>query len=195
MAAVASDAQVPRRSLTDACPQAAVATLMRHIGVEVSGDLEETPARVVKALVEMTSGYAESPSEILSKRFDVAHAGVVVLKGIRFTSLCEHHMLPFTGHASVAYIPGESLVGISKLARLVECFAKRLQVQERLGDQVADALVKYLNPVGAAVQIRAHHECMGCRGVKQPDAEMVTSSLRGVFFDDPKSRAEILALL
>lgn len=174
---------------------AAVVELLYHIGEDPGREgLLDTPARVARALREMTSGYEEDPAEILGTTFDVACDELVVLRGIRFTSLCEHHMLPFTGTATVGYLPGARVVGLSKLARLVLCFARRLQVQERLTRQVARAIMEHLDAAGAGVVVRAHHHCMGCRGVKQPDAEMVTSAMLGAFRDDPAARAELLAL-
>jgi len=116
------------------------------------------------------------------------------LRGVRFASLCEHHVLPFTGQANVAYIPSKRVVGVSKLARLVQCFARRLQIQERMTRQVADAIMAHLQPQGVAVVVRAKHQCMGCRGVGQPDAEMVTSAMLGIMRDDDKARGEALAL-
>jgi GTP cyclohydrolase I len=171
-------------------------TLLEWIGEDPSRDgLVATPRRVIDAWVEMTSGYHEDPAELLSVRFEAAHDEIVVLNGIRFSSLCEHHILPFTGTASVAYLPGEKIVGLSKLARLVSCYARRLQVQERLTDQIASALMEHAGAAAAAVVIRASHHCMGCRGVRQPDAVMVTSSMLGLFRDTPEARAEVLRLM
>lgn len=157
-------------------------------------DLAETPLRFVRALEEMTHGYYQDPKEILSRRFDVVCDDMVVLRGIEFYSLCEHHILPFSGTATVAYLPNGAVVGISKLARLVECYARRLQVQERLTTQIAHTLMDELACPGAACIIRAHHLCMGCRGVRQPSTELVTSAMLGVFRDSPRARAELLGL-
>lgn len=158
--------------------------------------LEETPARVLRALKEMTQGSWEDPKEILSKQFDSEHDELVILRAIPFTSLCEHHVLPFTGTASVAYIPKPGkVVGLSKLGRLVQCFTKRLQIQERMTNQIADALVENLQPLGAACIIRAAHSCMSCRGAKLTGTEFITSAIRGVFRDDPSARAELMALI
>lgn len=158
--------------------------------------LRDTPRRVVKALREMTEGYEMKPAEILSTTFDEPHDEMIVLRGVRFTSLCEHHVLPFTGSATVGYIPngGGKIVGLSKLARLVECYAKRLQVQERMTDQITAALLEHLEPRGAGAVVRASHACMAVRGARQPDAEMVTSSLHGLLREDPAARAEFMAL-
>ena len=172
----------------------AVATLLRFIGEQPERDgLRDTPARVVKAWREMTAGYAEDPAEILSRTFDESSDEMVILRGISFYSTCEHHLLPFYGEAVVGYLPGK-VVGISKLARLVECFAKRLQVQERMTRQIADAVEKHLEARGVGVVLRAHHLCMGCRGVRQEETEMVTSSMLGTLRTDATSRAEFLKL-
>ena len=172
----------------------AVATLLRFIGEEPERDgLRDTPARVVKAWREMTAGYAEDPAEILARTFDESSDELVILRGISFYSTCEHHMLPFYGQAVVGYLPGK-VVGISKLARLVECFAKRLQVQERMTRQIAEAVETHLEARGVGVVLRAHHLCMGCRGVRQEETEMVTSSMLGTLRTDATSRAEFLKL-
>jgi GTP cyclohydrolase I len=172
----------------------AVVTLLRFIGEEPERDgLRDTPARVVKAWREMTAGYAEDPAEILSRTFEESSDELVILRGISFYSTCEHHLLPFYGQAVVGYLPGK-VVGISKLARLVECFAKRLQVQERMTRQIADAVETHLNARGVGVVLRAHHLCMGCRGVRQEETEMVTSAMLGTLRTDATSRAEFLKL-
>ena len=172
----------------------AVATLLRFIGEEPKRDgLRDTPARVVKAWREMTAGYAEEPAEILARTFDESSDELVILRGISFYSTCEHHLLPFYGQAVVGYLPGK-VVGISKLARLVECFAKRLQVQERMTRQIAEAVETHLEARGVGVVLRAHHLCMGCRGVRQEETEMVTSSMLGTLRTDATSRAEFLKL-
>lgn len=172
----------------------AVATLLRFIGEEPERNgLRDTPARVVKAWREMTAGYAEDPGEILARTFDESSDELVILRGISFYSTCEHHLLPFYGQAVVGYLPGK-VVGISKLARLVECFAKRLQVQERMTRQIAEAVETHLEARGVGVVLRAHHLCMGCRGVRQEETEMVTSSMLGTLRTDATSRAEFLRL-
>lgn len=177
-----------------AAAEEAVATLLRFIGEEPERDgLRDTPARVVRAWREMTAGYAEDPAEILSRTFEESSDELVILRGISFYSTCEHHLLPFYGEASVGYLPGK-VVGISKLARLVECFAKRLQVQERMTRQIADAIERHLEARGVGVVLRAHHLCMGCRGVRQEETEMVTSAMLGTLRTDATSRAEFLKL-
>ena len=158
--------------------------------------LKNTPKRVVESWDEIYSGYNKNPKEILNATFNgEGYDGIVLLKDIEFYSTCEHHLLAFTGKAHVAYIPTDKIVGISKLARLVEVYAKRLQNQERITTQVADALINHLKPLGAAVIIEASHSCMGCRGVKKNHAIMTTSAMRGVFFDKAEARAELMQLI
>jgi len=177
-------------------PADAVTRLLEYIGEDPKRDgLRDTPARVLHAWKEMTEGYAQNPELILSKTFDIEHDEMILLDGIRFSSICEHHMLPFTGTAAVAYIPGKKVVGISKLARLVLCHAHRLQVQERLTEDIARDVMTFLQARGAGVVIRAHHSCMGCRGVNQPDARMVTSCMLGAMRDKPEARAELMRLM
>lgn len=157
--------------------------------------LAGTPARWIRALHEMTEGYRLDPKKILDKRFACASDEMIVLRKIDFTSLCEHHLLPFTGTADVGYIPGtKSVVGISKLARLVECHARRFQIQERMTGDIAADMMKELNPLGVGVVVRASHSCLGCRGIRKPNAIMVTSSLLGKFRTEPDVRREFLAL-
>lgn len=159
--------------------------------------IQDTPKRVLKAYLEMTDGYNHDPEAILAKRFAQHYDELILLKGIEFTSLCEHHLLPFNGTATVGYLPNSgnaSVVGLSKLARLVECYAKRLQIQERMAEQIADALDKYLEPRGVGVILRATHFCMACRGVRQRNAQMVTSVFRGELRNNASARAEFLSL-
>jgi GTP cyclohydrolase IA len=177
-------------------PLRGVESLLVTLGEDPTRDgLRDTPKRVVKAYKEMTRGYQQDPKEILSRCFDIDTDELVILKNIEFSSLCEHHLLPFVGTATVGYIPAGKVVGISKLARLVDCFANRLQVQERLTRQIAAALIEVLQPAGVAVLVDAHHQCMGCRGVKRPRASMITSCMLGRFREDPKARAEFLSLI
>lgn len=177
--------------------QAAVRVLLRYIGEDPNRDgLRDTPKRVLKALSEMTSGMIEDPAKILERQFALEHDELILLKEIPFTSLCEHHLLPFSGTAAVAYVPqGGVIVGLSKLARLVQCFARRPQVQERMTGEVADSLVKHLQPIGAACIISAEHSCMACRGARLPGAKFVTSALRGALKEDPRARAELISLM
>jgi GTP cyclohydrolase I len=157
--------------------------------------LLRTPNRVARAYVELMSGLKIDPRAHLKTVFHEQYQEVVLLRDIEFHSLCEHHLLPFTGRAHVAYLPDGKVVGLSKLARLVEGYARRPQVQERLTTQIADALMEELNPIGAAVVIEAVHTCMTMRGVKKHGSTMVTSELRGIFKKNPASRAEILSLM
>ena len=172
----------------------AVETLLRVMGEDPERDgLRETPRRVVRALLEMTAGYDESPADILSKTFAEHSDELIVLRGIDFHSMCQHHLLPFQGVAHVGYLPGK-VVGISKLARLVHCFARRLQIQERMTQQIADAVATHLEARGVGVIIAAHHLCMGCRGVKLPATQLITSSMLGTLRSDPNTRSEFLRL-
>lgn len=191
---MSSTAPVKINFARETAAEKAVVTLLRFIGEDPARDgLVDTPSRVVKAWREMTAGYDEDPAEILSRTFDETSDEMIVLRGISFYSTCEHHMLPFYGEAQVGYLPGR-VVGISKLARLVNCFARRLQIQERMTRQIAEAIETHLEAKGVGVVIRAHHLCMGCRGVKQEETEMVTSSLLGRLRNDASSRAEFLRL-
>ena len=163
---------------------------------DVRGGLEETPDRVAKAWEFWTSGYGMDPAEVL-KTFEDGADGVdemVMVKDIPFYSHCEHHMAPIFGTATIAYLPDGKIVGLSKMSRLLEVYARRLQVQERLTCQVADAMMTHLQPLGAAVVIKARHLCMESRGVCQQGHHTVTSALRGVFKEDPIVRAEFLQL-
>ncbi len=163
-------------------------------GVTLNEDLEETPARLARALAEMTSGYQEDPRVHLQRTFGVAHDEAVVVRDIRFASLCEHHVLPFSGTVSVGYIPSDRIVGLSKIPRMVRGYAARLQVQERLTTQIASAIEEVLRPRGVAVLVRGEHSCMQLRGVRA-NGEMVTSAMRGVFRNDASARAEVLQLM
>lgn len=172
----------------------AVTALLRLVGEDSQRDgLRETPRRVVKALLEMTAGYDESPADILSKTFAEHSDELIVLRGIDFHSMCEHHMLPFQGVAHVGYLPGK-VVGISKLARLVHCFARRLQIQERMTQQIAHAVETHLEARGVGVIVTAHHLCMGCRGVRLPNTELVTSAMLGTLRNSAETRSEFLRL-
>lgn len=178
--------------VTECEAQDAVRRLLVHLGEDPERPgLVDTPARVVRALREMTEGARQDPSDVLATVFPDAHDGMVVVRDIPFVSLCEHHLLPFRGVATVAYVPAGNVVGLSKVSRLVQGYARRLQMQERLTDDVADALEGRLQTKGVAVQIRARHACMGDRGVRTP-AEMVTSTFRGILALSPH-REEFLA--
>jgi GTP cyclohydrolase I len=157
--------------------------------------LRETPRRVAETLVELTSGYHDDPDAILSVQFSEACDQLIVVKDIEFWSLCEHHMLPFHGHASVGYIPREHrIVGLSKLARVVHCFAKRLQNQERMTTQIAEAIERVLHPAGVGVVLEASHTCMQMRGIRTVGS-MVTSDLRGALREEASARQEFLSLV
>ncbi len=177
------------------CAVSAVRDLLRYLGEDPRRDgLLETPARVVKALREMTAGYKMDPAQILSKTFAESSDQLILVRDIDFYSTCEHHLLPFYGTAHVAYLPGERVVGLSKIPRLVECFALRLQIQERLTAQIADALHEILGCRGVGVVIRAKHLCMACRGVRKDKASMVTSAMRGLMLTEASLKAEFLNL-
>jgi len=173
-----------------------VTRLLQYIGEDPTRDgLKDTPKRVLKAWKDLTVGYQQDPQTILNKSFEQPHDELVVLRGIEFHSTCEHHLLPFYGTASVGYIPGQTVVGISKLARLVDCYARRLQIQERLTSQIAESIMSILKARGVGVVIKAKHSCMGCRGVMKPDSDMVTSVTTGVLREDPRARAEFMSLV
>lgn len=157
--------------------------------------LQETPFRFIKALAEHTTGYREDPAQHLTKTFDVDHNDIVLVKDIPFNSLCEHHLAPFVGKVHIAYIPSDKITGLSKFGRTVEGYAKRLQVQERLTQQIADAIQDTLNPQAVAVIIEAEHTCMSGRGIKKHGATTVTSTMRGLFKENATARGEVLSLL
>lgn len=157
----------------------------------------ETPARVAKMWDELLKGYSEDPQAILHKTFSVdgSDGGIVCVKDIPFYSCCEHHLVPFFGTASIAYLPHERAVGLSKLARLVECYARRLQVQERMTKQIADAIRGHLDAEGVLVVIKAEHMCMTMRGIQKPGTQTVTSRCYGTFRESDGARAEAMRLL
>jgi len=177
----------------------AVRTLLNYLEGTENGTregLDKTPARVIDAWDEIFAGYGMNAGDILEATFNAeGYNGIVLLRDIEFTSTCEHHLLPFRGRAHVAYIPVERIVGISKLARIVELHARKLQNQERITKGVADDLERELNPLGAAVILEASHGCMQCRGVAKQQAVMTTSAMRGVFFDKQEARAELMQLI
>lgn len=178
--------------------QEAIRTLLRWAGDDPSREgLIDTPARVARAWREYCGGYGEDPAVHLSRQFEEVggYNEIVLLKDIPFQSHCEHHMAPITGKASIAYLPRNRVVGISKLARVLHGYARRLQIQERLTAQVAQCIWDNLQPLGVAVTIEAQHGCMTGRGVRTPGVGMVTSRMMGTFLDDPSSRKEVLALM
>ena len=176
----------------------AVRTLIRWAGDDPAREgLSETPARVVRAFDEWFSGYREDPSQTLAKTFEETdgYDEMVVLRNIRFTSHCEHHMAPIVGRAHIGYLPTRRVVGISKLARLVEVYAKRLQIQEKMTAQIANTINEILQPQGAAVVIEATHQCMTTRGVDKPGSSLITSQMTGAFRDDASTRREFLSAI
>ncbi|NMD70134.1 GTP cyclohydrolase I FolE [Bacillus sp. DNRA2] len=174
----------------------ALKDLMALCGDDPNRDgLQETPLRVLKAFLEYTEGYKEDPKEHLKKTFDVNHQEIVMVKDIEFYSMCEHHFAPFFGVAHVGYIPGSKITGLSKLGRLVEGYAKRFQVQERLTNQIADAIEEILEPQGVMVVIEAKHMCMCGRGIKKTAASTSTTAVRGLYANDASARLEFLTLL
>lgn len=171
--------------------------LLQYIGEDVTrGGLQETPKRYLKAWKDYTKGYDQNPEDFMKVFKDGAENcdQMIIMKRIRIYSQCEHHLAPFWGHAHVAYIPDGSIVGISKLARVVDMYARRLQVQERLTNQVADCLEKYLKPKGVAVTVTCRHMCMEARGVQSPGTHTTTSALRGAFMDNASTRQEFYQL-
>jgi GTP cyclohydrolase I len=178
--------------------EAAVRVLLRWAGDDPDREgLQDTPARVARAYEEFFSGYAVDPVALLERTFEEAdgYDEIVLLRDIRLESYCEHHMAPIIGRAHVGYLPGQRIVGISKLARVVEAYAKRLQIQEKLTAQIANTISDVLQPRGTAVIIEAAHQCMTTRGVHKPGVTMVTSRMLGAFRDDPTTRRELLAMV
>ncbi|VXC72156.1 GTP cyclohydrolase 1 [Burkholderia sp. 8Y] len=178
--------------------EAAVRVLLRWAGDDPRREgLLDTPARVVRSYEEFFAGYAQNPHDILARTFAEVQGydEMIVLKDIRFESYCEHHMVPIIGRAHVAYLPNKRVVGISKLARLVDAFAKRLQIQEKMTAQIADTLEEVLQPLGVGVILEAAHQCMSTRGVHKAGVSMVTSRMLGSFRDDPSTRREFLAIV
>ena len=173
-----------------------IVRILEYIGEDSDREgLQETPARVQKAYGELFAGYKQDPHKILSKRFTSNYDQMVVLRNVEFTSTCEHHMLPFFGTVSIAYVPDGKVVGISKLARLVDCFARRLQIQEQMTEQIAYAINDELNALGVGVVIKARHMCMMIRGVGKQQSEMMTSKVLGALMDKPAAREEFLNLI
>ena len=178
---------------------AAVETIVRYLE-DSNGNLREgltrTPERVVESFEEIFSGYGMEAKSILDSTFNAeGYDGIVLLRDMKFHSTCEHHLQPFSGRGHIAYIPIDRIVGISKLARLLDMHSKRLQNQERITQSVANDLVENLGPLGCAVILEAQHGCMKCRGVKKQNSVMTTSAMRGVFFDKTEARSEVLQLI
>ena len=178
--------------------EAAVRTLLRWAGDDPGREgLRDTPARVARAYEEFFAGYATDPRAILARTFEEVEGydEIVLLRNIRLESVCEHHMAPIIGRVHVAYLPAHRVVGISKLARVVEAYGKRLQIQEKLTAQIANVIAEVLEPRGVAVVIEAAHQCMTTRGVHKPGVTMTTSRMLGAFRDDPATRREFFAML
>jgi GTP cyclohydrolase I len=174
----------------------AVREILAAVGEDVGREgLKRTPERVAKMYAELLAGMRKEPDEHVRSVFKENYDEIVLLRDIPFFSICEHHLMPFIGSAHVAYLPAGAVLGVSKLARIVDSFAHRLQVQERLTNQIADFIMSKLKPRGVAVVLEASHSCMTIRGIKKPGSVMVTSSLRGIFRRDPKSRSEIMSLM
>jgi GTP cyclohydrolase IA len=193
-ARVAAETSRPTREEAEA----AVRTLLRWAGDDPTREgLRDTPSRVARAYEEFFSGYHVDPVALLERTFEETEGydEIVLLRDIRVESHCEHHMAPIIGRAHVAYLPHRRVVGISKLARVVEAYAKRFQIQEKLTAQIANTIQDVLQPRGVAVMIEAAHQCMTMRGIHKPGATMVTSRLLGAFRDDPTTRRELLALI
>jgi GTP cyclohydrolase I len=176
--------------------ETAVRDILLAVGEDIEREgLKKTPERVAKMYAELLAGMQKDPEKHLRSVFTENYEEIVLLREIPFYSICEHHLMPFIGQANVAYLPSGRILGISKLARIVDCFARRLQAQERLTYQIADFIMNKLKPQGVAVVLEASHSCMTIRGIKKPGAVMVTSALRGIFKRDPKSRSEIMSLM
>jgi GTP cyclohydrolase I len=185
----------PRRKVTQQDAEAAVRTLIEWAGDDPEREgLLDTPGRVARAYKELFSGYDADPREYMARTFDEVggYDELVVLRDIRVVSFCEHHMLPFLGRAHVGYLPNNRVVGISKLARVVHGFARRLQIQEKLTAEIAEAIQEILQPKGVGVVIESEHSCMTMRGVNTPGSRLTTSRLTGVVRDDPRTRQEFL---
>ncbi|MDD5326953.1 MAG: GTP cyclohydrolase I FolE [Phycisphaerae bacterium] len=170
--------------------------ILLAIGEDVEREgLKKTPQRVANMYVELLAGMREDCEQHLQSVFSEDYDEIVLLRDIPFYSICEHHLMPFIGTAHIAYLPEGVVLGVSKLARIVDCFARRLQTQERLTGQIANFIMNNLKPRGVAVVLEASHSCMTIRGIKKPGSTMVTSALRGIFMRDPKSRSEIISLM
>ncbi len=202
---VKSDPETAPKSVLGSFPgdpeeaKKAITAILKYLGENPQREgLRDTPARIVKSWERIFGGYSQDPKSILTTFEEddvIPHDQIILLKDIEFYSTCEHHFLPFVGKAHVAYVPSTKVVGISKLARIVEIYARRLQIQERVGNQVSTALMDHLEAKGAACIIESKHFCMTCRGVEKQNSVMVTSSLRGVFLTAPQTRQELMTLI
>jgi GTP cyclohydrolase I len=196
LSTVSAATAAPRPTRAEA--EAAVRTLIGWAGDDPEREgLRGTPERVVRSYEEFFAGYGTDPEEILARTFEEVEGydDMVVLRGIRFESYCEHHMVPIIGIAHIGYLPRNRVVGISKLARVIEVFSKRLQIQEKMTAQIATTIDRVLNPVGVAVVIEGEHQCMTTRGVHRPGVAMVTSQMMGVFRDNEATRKEFLSII
>jgi len=174
----------------------AVKEILLAVGEDTEREgLKKTPERVARMYAELLGGMHEDPKKHLRSVFTENYDEIVLLRDVPFYSICEHHLMPFIGSANVAYLPSGTVLGVSKLARVVDCFARRLQTQERLTYQIADFIMNSLKPQGVAVVLEASHSCMTIRGIKKPGSVMVTSALRGIFKKDPRSRNEVMSLM
>ena len=189
------DKAAPKRAITQADAEAAVKLLIEWAGDDPEREgLRDTPARVARSYAQLFAGYDDDPRRYLERTFQETggYDQLVVMTNIRVVSFCEHHMLPVVGRAHIGYLPRDRVVGISKLARVVNGFSRRLQIQEKLTLEIADAIQEVLNPQGVGVMIEAEHSCMTIRGVNTPGSKLTTSRLLGVIRDDPRTRAEFL---
>ncbi len=185
-----------KKKIDEARIQKAVKEILSAVGEDLNRDgLKNTPGRIARMYSELLAGMREDPDKHLRSVFNENYDEIVLLRDIPFYSICEHHLMPFIGSAHVAYLPSGRILGVSKLARIVDCFARRLQTQERLTYQIADFLMSKLKPLGVAVVLEAAHSCMTIRGIKKPGSTMVTSAIRGIFRKDPRSRNEIMSLI
>ncbi len=179
--------------------KSAIVQILRYLGEDETREgLRDTPSRVLRSWDQIFQGRLQNPKDVF-KTFQeddvVPKDQIILLKNIEFYSTCEHHMLPFTGMAHIAYIPHEKVAGVSKLARVLEIYARRLQIQERIGNQVTQCLMNHLDPKGSACVIESTHFCMTCRGVQKQQSKMVTSSLRGCFLENGRTRVELMSLI
>ena len=183
--------------MSDDAIQSAVRTILSGVGEDPDrSGLADTPARVQRMYAELTAGYAIDPEKVLNDAvFDVEYSEMVVVREIAFHSLCEHHLMPFAGTAAVAYVPDQRVIGLSKIPRVVDMYARRLQVQERLTQQIADFLMERLSPKGVGVVVEATHLCASMRGVRKPGMVMTTSAVLGLFRRSDKTRAEFFSHL
>ncbi len=185
-----------KKKIDEARIEKAVREILSAVGEDLNREgLKDTPARVARMYGELLAGMRDDPNTHISRVFNENYDEIVLLRDIPFYSMCEHHLMPFIGSAHVAYLPSGKILGVSKLARIVDCFARRLQTQERLTSQIADCLMTNLKPQGVAVVLEASHSCMTIRGIKKPGSVMVTSAVRGLFRKDPRSRNEIMSLI